>query len=163
MRSDRGIIIQKRQIQKERAKMINTDLTKLAMKVAYEAHKTQVDKAGIPYIFHSIHVAEQMDDEYSTCVALLHDTIEDTDISPETLREYGFPERVINALELLTHDKQIPYPEYIKKIKIDPIATKVKIADIKHNSDLTRLDTVDEAAMKRLEKYKQALGILLNQ
>lgn len=140
--------------------MIYTKLTKLAMKVAFEAHKEQVDKSGLPYIYHPIHLAVQMDDEYSICVALLHDTVEDTDLTFEKITDYGFPIEVIDALKLLTHDAQIPYMEYVARIKQNPIARKVKLADLKHNSDLTRLDVVDEKAIKRVKKYENAIQFL---
>ena len=140
--------------------MIYTKLTKLAMKVAFEAHKEQVDKSGLPYIYHPIHLAEQMDDEYSICVALLHDTVEDTDMTFEKITDYGFPIEVIDALKLLTHDVQIPYMEYVARIKQNPIARKVKLADLKHNSDLTRLDVVDDKARSRVKKYESAIQTL---
>ena len=105
--------------------MIYTDLTKQAMKIAFDAHKDQVDKSGMPYIYHPIHLAEQMDDEYSTCVALLHDTVEDTDLTFEKLEACGFPTDVIDALKLLTHEDSVPYMEYVKKIKDNQIAKKV--------------------------------------
>lgn len=140
--------------------MIYTTLTKKAMKIAYEAHKNQIDKSGMPYVFHPIHIAEQMKDEKTTCVALLHDVIEDTDLTPEQLRKYGFDEAIIAALKLLTHNKLIPYMDYIRAIKENDIATAVKIADLKHNSDLSRLDFIDDAVLRRADKYKEALEIL---
>ena len=78
--------------------MIYTQLTCEAMKIAYNAHHGQVDKGGIPYIFHPYHLAEQMPDEYTTCVALLHDVVEDTDVTLEMLRD-SFPEEVVEAVE----------------------------------------------------------------
>ena len=91
--------------------MLYTELTKKAMKIAFEAHKEQVDKSGLPYIFHPFHLAEQMRTEETVCAALLHDVAEDTDITLEDLRTQGFPERVIGALTLLTHDDAVPYME----------------------------------------------------
>lgn len=142
--------------------MIYTDLTKQAMKIAFEAHKDQVDKSGMPYICHPIHLAEQMDDEHSTCVALLHDTVEDTDMTFEKLEECGFPKDVIDSLKLLTHDDSVPYMEYVKGIRDNQTAKKVKLADLAHNSDLTRLNFVDDKARKRIEKYKKAIELLLD-
>ena len=130
------------------------------MKIAYNAHKEQTDKNGIPYIYHPIHLAEQMDDENTICVALLHDVVEDTDITLEELKSEGFHDEVIAALKLLTHDDKVPYMEYVRAVKTNAIATKVKLADLRHNSDLTRLDIVDEKAMKRAEKYKEAIKLL---
>lgn len=137
--------------------MIYTELTRKAMKIAYEAHKDQTDKSGVPYIFHPIHVAEQMTDEMTTCVALLHDVVEDTDITFEQLMGTGFPNEVISALRLLTHDKSVPYSEYIEGIKGNPIATAVKLADLKHNSDPARLQIIDDNAKQRMEKYRAAI------
>lgn len=140
--------------------MIYSQLTKKAMKIAYEAHKDQTDKSGIPYIYHPIHLAEQMKDEQTTCVALLHDVVEDTDITLSDLRNEGFPAPVLEALRLMTHDKSVPYMDYVRKIKENSIARAVKLADIRHNSDLTRLDVVDEKARERVEKYRKAIEIL---
>jgi len=139
--------------------LIYTDLTKKALKLCFEAHKDQTDKNGMPYVFHPFHLAEQMKDEYTTCIALLHDVVEDTDTTIEQLSQI-FPKEVTNAVALLTHDEDVPYFDYVKAIKKDPLALKVKLADLKHNSDITRLDTIDEKALKRMEKYKKALLIL---
>lgn len=140
--------------------MLYTKLTKKAMKIAFEAHKNQTDKNGIPYIYHPIHLAEQMADEKTICVALLHDVVEDTDITFEQLVREGFPDDIIEALKLLTHDDSIQYVDYVKEIKSNPIAAAVKLADLKHNSDLTRLDVIDEKAINRAEKYKKAIRLL---
>ena len=139
--------------------MINTKLTRKAMIIAYNAHQNQFDKANIPYIYHPIHIAEQMDTELECIVALLHDVVEDTDITLNDL-EKEFPREVIDLLKILTHDKKIDYIEYIKKVKTNPIATKIKIADLKHNSDITRLENITTTDLKRIEKYKKALEIL---
>jgi len=141
--------------------MIYTVLTKKAMKISFEAHKDQTDKNGIPYIYHPIHLAEQMPDEKTICVALLHDVVEDTDMTFEQLECEGFSEDIIEALKLMTHDKSVPYLDYVKNISTNKIASAVKLADLKHNSDITRLDTVDEKALERVEKYKKAIEILL--
>ena len=140
--------------------MIYTAMTKKAMKLAYEAHQGQIDKNGMPYIFHPIHLAEQMADENTTVCALLHDVVEDTPYTLADLRAMGFPPEIIDALTLLTHDKGVPYMDYVRKIKTNRIASAVKLADLRHNSDLSRLDTVDEDALKRVKKYKQAMSIL---
>ena len=121
--------------------MINTKLTRKAMVVAYNAHMNQFDKAGVPYIYHPIHLAEQMETETECIVALLHDVVEDTDITFKDL-EKEFPKDSIEALKLLTHDKKVDYMEYIKAIKKNDIAKKVKIADLIHNSDETRLENI---------------------
>lgn len=141
--------------------MINTKLTRKAMVIAYNAHKNQLDKAGVPYIFHPIHLAEQMESETECIVALLHDVVEDTDISFEELNK-EFPYDIIKSLKLLTHDKKVDYMEYINEIKKNPIAKKVKIADIIHNSDKTRLDKVTAKDIERIKKYDKALKILID-
>jgi len=140
--------------------MIYTDTTKKAMKLCFQAHKNQTDKSGIPYVFHPIHLAEQMTDEDTTVVALLHDVVEDTDYTLDDLAAMGFSRNVIEALNLMTHRKGVPYMDYVAKIKDNPIARAVKLADLAHNSDLTRLDTVDEKARARVEKYAQAIRLL---
>ena len=91
---------------------------------------------------------------------MLHDVIEDTDITIEMLAAEGFPDSVLTALQLLTHDEQVPYLTYVGEIKTNPIASVLKIADLKHNSDLTRLDRIDEKALARVEKYKKAIELL---
>lgn len=140
--------------------MIYTPLSKKAMKLCFEAHKDQVDKSGLPYVFHPFHLAEQMITEETTIVALLHDVVEDTHFTLEDISAMGFPESVTNALALLTHDDAVPYMEYVAAIRNNPIAKAVKLADLQHNSDLTRLDLVDAKALQRVEKYRIAIELL---
>ena len=140
--------------------MIYTPMTIQAMHLAYRAHHGQVDKTGLPYIFHPIHLAEQMEDEVSCTVALLHDVAEDTEITLQQL-SMEFPPEVMQPLRLLTHDDGTPYLEYVARLKGKPIARAVKLADLRHNSDLTRLDHVDEKVLRRAEKYRTALELLL--
>ena len=139
--------------------MINTKLTRLASKIAYKAHNGQTDKAGVPYIFHPIHIAEQMDSEESCVVALLHDVIEDSDITLEILSKY-FNDDIITALRVLTKKENDDYVMYIKRVKTNKLATKVKIKDLEHNRDLTRLDEVTDKDRKRSLKYWQAIRYL---
>ena len=140
--------------------MIYTPDTKKALKLCFEAHKDQTDKAGLPYVFHPFHVAEQMPNEKATIVALLHDVIEDTSYTLQDLRDMGFDEDVLSALALMTHDKSVPYMDYVARIKENALARTVKLADLRHNSDLTRLDDINEAALARVEKYKAAIRLL---
>ena len=140
--------------------MIYTPMTKKALAVCFEAHKSQVDKSGLPYVFHPFHLAEQMKDEMTTIVALLHDVIEDTSITVEELRDMGFPAEAIAAIQIMTHDKSIPYMDYVAQIKKNPIAREVKLADLKHNSDLTRLNEVAEKDLELLKKHKKAISLL---
>ncbi len=140
--------------------MIYSPLVKKACNLIFEAHNGQLDKGGYPYVMHPIHLAEQMDDEFSTVAALLHDVVEDTDITFEDLSKMGFPKEVIVALTLLTHKKDVPYLDYVSAIKKNEIAMKVKFADLKHNSDITRIETYDDNAKERIAKYKEAIEIL---
>lgn len=133
--------------------MIYTPKTKKAMIIAYNAHNGQVDKSGIPYIYHPIHLAEQMDTETECIVALLHDVVEDTNVTFDEL-EKNFSPEVIEGLKLLTHDKNVDYLEYIRKIKNNPIARKVKLADLYHNSDPTRMENPTPKDLERKEKLK---------
>lgn len=142
--------------------MLYTKLTKKAMKIAYQAHQGQTDKTGLPYIYHPIHLAEQMQDEATTCVALLHDVVEDTEITIEQLGQEGFPQEVLEAIQLMTHDPAVPYMDYVREIKKNPIAAAVKRADLRHNSDMSRLDVVDDRAIARAEKYQRAIDLLTN-
>ncbi|MBE5735384.1 MAG: HD domain-containing protein [Clostridiales bacterium] len=143
--------------------MIYTDQTKKAMIIAYNAHHGQVDKSGTPYIYHPIHLAEQMSDENTTCVALLHDVVEDTDVTLQDLKDAGFGEEIIEAVEYMTHDPSVPYMDYVAKIKTNPIARVVKLADLRHNSNPTRKGYVDMVTKGRIEKYKKAIEYLLSE
>jgi len=140
--------------------MIYTEMTNKAVKLAYEAHQGQFDKSGLPYVFHPFHLAEQMDTEETVTVALLHDVVEDTDYTLEDLRNMGFPDTVMDALTLLTHDPSVPYMEYVERLKTNPIARAVKLADLTHNSDLSRLPVVTEKDLERVEKYHIAMNLL---
>lgn len=141
--------------------MVNTKLTRKAMNIAYNAHMNQFDKAGVPYIYHPIHLAEQMDTETECIVALLHDVVEDTEVTFEQL-EKDFPKEVIESIRLLTHGDDVNYMEYIKELSQNPIAKKVKIADLLHNSDETRLEKITIKDVARRERYKKALEFLQN-
>ena len=142
--------------------MIYTPMTKIALKLCFEAHKDQIDKSGIPYVFHPFHLAEQMADENTTIVALLHDVIEDTEYTLDDLRKFGFAEDVLSAISLMTHADDVPYMECVLKIKTNPIAKAVKLADLKHNSDMSRLDRITPTDEERAKKYKQAIELLEN-
>ena len=140
--------------------MIYTPMTKKALKLCFDSHKDQTDKSGMPYVFHPFHLAEQMQDEISTVCALLHDVVEDTDMTFDGLLEMGFPEEVIEVLKLLTHDDSVEYMDYVKEIAKNKTASAVKRADLLHNSDLSRLECPTEWDLKRQKKYEAALQIL---
>lgn len=140
--------------------MLYTPATKKALKLCFAAHKDQLDKSGLPYVFHPFHLAEQMDTEETTVAALLHDVVEDTDYTLADLAAMGFAPEVIEALALLTHGEDVEYMDYVRAIKPNPIARAVKLADLRHNSDLTRMEQVDDWAMKRQQKYLKAIELL---
>ena len=144
--------------------MIYTDKTRKALSICFDAHKDATDKSGMPYVFHPFHLAEQMQDEITTVVALLHDVIEDTDYTLQMLREEGFGEDVLEALRLLTHSDDVKteadYMAYVAKIKENPVARAVKIADLEHNADLTRLPKIKDKDIMRAAKYQKALMLL---
>ena len=145
---------------KDGKKMIYTNMTKKALKLCYDAHKDQLDKSGMPYVFHPFHLAEQMDDEITTIVALLHDIIEDSKYTLEDIEQMGFSKEAIQAIDVLTHKPEDTYMEYIEKVATNKIAKIVKLADLEHNSDKTRLDYLTEKDLHRLEKYAVARGML---
>ena len=141
--------------------MIYTDKTKKAIKLCFEAHAGQVDKSGLPYVHHPLHLAEQMSDEDTTVVALLHDVVEDTRYTLEELEAMDFGPDIIEAIRVMTHDDSVPYMDYVREIAGNPIARQVKLADLAHNSDLTRLDhEPTEQDMARYRKYQEARKIL---
>ena len=139
--------------------MIYSELVKKASLISYEAHKEDFDKGGYPYIMHPLYLAFQMTDQDSVCVALLHDVIEDHGdrYSFEFLKKEGFCENVISALKLLTHDPGVDYMDYIKAIKTNKTARRVKIADLKQNLDVSRRNV---KIFYKDEIYKQALNYL---
>lgn len=140
-----------------------TALTRKAMRICYAAHEGQVDKSGVPYVFHPLHLAEQMETEEEICTALLHDVVEDTKWTLAELEAEGFPASVLDAVRLLTREKDVSYMAYIERLSGNRIARKVKLADLEHNSDLTRLLEVTERDLRRQEKYFLAKEFLLRQ
>lgn len=143
--------------------MIYTTLTKKAMKIAYKAHHGQVDAGGDPYVFHAFHLAEQMQEETTVCAALLHDVLEDTEMTLEELQK-DFPQEVTEIVSLLTREPKEDYFDYIRRIQGHSGATTVKLADLNHNSDMSRLAGAESVSEKRKdawrEKYERARVIL---
>ena len=128
-----------------------------AIELAKQHHKGQTDKAGKPYINHPLRVMNQMKSEDEKIVAVLHDIVEDTDISLNDLRNEGFSEEVVSAVECLTKQDGENYDSYIERISFNPLAVKIKLADLEDNRDLTRLPQVTDKDLERLEKYDKAL------
>ena len=137
-----------------------TPLTKKALRICFDAHGGQTDKSGLPYVIHPLHLAEQMETEYEVCAALLHDVVEDSPYTLDVLRQEGFPDEVVEAVRLLTHDPQTDYLTYVARLRDNPIARRVKLADLAHNSDTGRLEAVGPADRQRIRKYRMAQALL---
>ena len=142
--------------------MIYTEKTKKAMELCLKAHEGQVDKGGYPYCFHPIHLAEQMESESECVVALLHDVVEDCPSYPleRVVGEVGLKEEEERSLFLITHIKSMPYMEYCKGLSKDKIARKVKIADLKHNLDRSRMNGEIQSSEPLM---KEVLAMLLTE
>ena len=140
--------------------IIKQSMCDIALSIATEAHRGQFDKAGVDYIEHPIYVASQVDTEEEKAVALLHDVIEDSHYTAEELLQAGLPETVVTAVQILSKKKGQDYQTYLKTVKSNPIARAVKLADLKHNSDLSRLETITDKDLEGLEKYKKAIDYL---
>lgn len=141
--------------------MIYTKQTKKAIRLMFDKQKNQVDKDGIPYVFHPWHVAESMNDEKRTIVALLHDIIEDTNVTVEDLQGLGFENDVIDAIVCMTHKQDEDYFEYIKRIGTNEIAIDVKLKDLEHNMDKTRLSVITPKYVQKYKKYEKSVEYLI--
>ena len=134
--------------------------SKKAYEIAKKAHLGQIDKAGEDYIKHPEKVASFVSSDEEKAVAYLHDVIEDTELTLEDLREYGFSEEVLKAVDVITKKKGQDYQTYLNSAKENKLARVVKLADLRHNSDLTRLINITEKDVERREKYQQAIDFL---
>ena len=143
--------------------MIYTDQTRKAMQIAYRAHHGQTDKSGVPYLYHPIHLAEQMNDEVKVTAALLHDVLEDSPMTAEELRAAGISQQAVDAVVLLTRPAEIPYLDYVERIRSNPIARAVKCADLRHNCDPSRLPDPPDGWREKRELYQKALEILTDE
>ncbi len=132
-----------------------------ALALAFRAHQGQKDKSGFPYVFHPLRMMLQLTTLEEQTVALLHDVLEDSSITAEELRKEGFSPAVIEAVEALTRKKDEPYLEYIRRVKQNPLARVVKLADIRENLNANRLAELSENDCRRLERYLRARKILL--
>ena len=119
-------------------------------------------KLFLPYIFHLIHVMNNVEELDAKVVAILHDILEDTDMTKEDLINYGFSENIVESINVLTKPKQQVYMQYIENVKKNSIAKQVKLVDLKHNMDLTSLKCITENDLRRTEKYFKAYQYLLN-
>ena len=135
-------------------------MVNLALSIARQAHEGQLDKAGVDYIKHPIYVASQVETEEEKAVALLHDVLEDSSVTAEELLIAGLPETVVTTVQVLTKQTGQDYQTYLQAVKSNPLACRVKLADLKHNSDLSRLTSITEKDRERLKKYKKAIDFL---
>ena len=136
------------------------ELLDLAIDLSQYAHEGQVDKAGQPYFLHVQAVADGVDTDELKTIAYLHDVCEDTPFGIDDLTELGFPDEIVQSVRVLTRAKGIPYNEYIEQVKQDDNARKVKISDLRHNMDISRIPEPTDADYRRLEKYQKALDYL---
>lgn len=131
-----------------------TQLYEKAMEIASEAHSGQFDKGGMPYILHPIAVSAKCATNDAKIAALLHDTVEDSDfVTLQCLADDGFPKQIVDAVDALTRREYESYSDFISRVSEDPIATEVKIADLEHNMDLTRLKCITKTDIDRIRKY----------
>ena len=134
----------------------------IALELAVEKHKNQTYKSGNPYILHPLHVMENVNSKEGKIVAILHDIIEDTDITEDYLLKIGLSKRIVDAVVALTRSEDMDYQEYIKNLSSNPLAKEVKLADLEHNMDLKRLPTLEEKDLERNRKYQIAYHYLIN-
>lgn len=139
---------------------MNNKLVEKALKIAVNAHEVQTDKAGVGYIFHPIRVANKCSNDNERIVALLHDTIEDTEVTAEYLLMEGFPRNIVDAILSVTRNKDESYDDFIKRSRLNPIGRQVKLHDLEDNMDITRLEQITESDLSRLNKYLKAYKYL---
>lgn len=139
--------------------MVYTHLTALAMRIACEAHNNQLDKGGFLYIHHPLFIAQQLHTENDVVVALLHDVIEDTDMTIDDLKNLGIPQECLDAIDLLSRKEDDVYIEYIQSLRHNKMACRVKRLDLLHNLDFRRL-LQDEKQESRLKRYSKALVMI---
>lgn len=138
------------------------DYVKKALEIAEKAHKGQKDKSGIDYIEHPKHIADRVHSSKAKAVAYLHDIIEDTNITASDLYKKGIPSDVVEAVVAMTHLNGEDYFEYINRLKKNKLAKEVKLVDLEHNMDLSRIKNPSDRDYRRLDKYRKAKEILLN-
>ena len=131
-----------------------------AISIATQAHKGQTDKAGAPYLLHPLRIMMQMTSEAAMMTAVLHDVVEDTDWTLERLREEGFSDEVLEAVDSLTHREDESYQEFVERVRANPIARQVKIADLEDNMNIRRISQLSAKDLERLEKYHRAWCVL---
>lgn len=133
-----------------------------AIALAATAFTGKFDKGGNPYILHLLHVMNAVSSygEDVMIIGVLHDLLEDTDYTAKELYDMGFNHRIVVGIEAMTHPRGEPYDDYIRRVATNPDSRKVKLEDLKHNSDITRMKGLREKDFKRLEKYHRAFEYL---
>jgi len=124
-----------------------------ALIIAAQAHSGQKQRNGDPYILHPLRIMHQLNTESEKIAAVLHDVIEDSDLTLSDLQNEGFSEDIIHIVDLLTHYEKDSYTEYIDRLKDHPVARKIKLIDLQDNMDIQRLNSINEKDFKRLERY----------
>ena len=142
--------------------MNDNELYDRALRIAIRVHQGQKDKSEREYIMHPIRVAERCKDPKAKIVALLHDTIEDTNVTAEYLRSEGFPEEIINAILSVTNQEGETYEDFVRRAAENVISREVKIADLEDNMDIRRLHEITDEDVARLRKYLHAWQYLIN-
>lgn len=132
------------------------ELLEKAAKLCVTMHQGQTDKAGKAYFLHPMRVAMACATDEQRIVAMLHDTIEDTEVTPEGLLEYGFPQEIVDAVLSVTRQDGETYEQFVERCALNPIARQVKLRDLEDNMNLLRLDSVNEKSIDRLNRYIQA-------
>ncbi len=140
--------------------MLYTALTKKALALACSVHQGQTDRFGMPVVAHLIHLAERMTDEDTVVVALLHETLERGVLTLSELRREGFSEKIVDAVNVITYRGERQYVRFIRRLKENRIAAVVKAADLRHDTDITRMDVISDQETALLQKYERALRIL---
>jgi len=133
-----------------------------AIALAVRAHHKQTDRAGAPYILHPLRVMFRVEIDAERMVAVLHDVVEDTDWSLDDLRAEGFPEEVVTAVDHLTRRDGESYDDFVRRAAANPVARRVKIADLEDNMDVRRTGTVTEEDTERLTRYHRAWRSLVS-
>lgn len=138
--------------------MTDNEIFETALEIAVRVHKGQVDKNGVAYILHPMAVAAQLDTLELKTIAILHDTIEDTEVTADYLLEKGIPKRIVDAVQLLTKPEDEEYESYLRRVKQNPLAKAVKLADLAHNTSPERASGLNEARKKKYELAKRVLA-----
>jgi (p)ppGpp synthase/HD superfamily hydrolase len=140
--------------------MTNKATVEDAVSIAARAHRGQKDKAGAPYLLHPLRMMLRMETEAAMMAAVLHDVVEDTEWTLDRLREAGFSEEVLEAVDCLTHREGESYQQFVERVRTNRIARQVKVADLEDNMNVRRMNQLGPKELERLEKYHRAWRVL---